>query len=354
MSITTTAQVSESTTLRLVNGKSITFSSNEASEAESIPAIDVSRIYSPDLADRQALAEEIGSASRHIGFFTITNHGVDMQLATNTLDQAKQFFASDRDKKMEVYTGLMPKEFCGYHPMEEYNPHGQKLQNLHEAYNWNYDASKDAEAPDPNTPSINLWPSDMPVFQERLCAYQTALIGLARRLTRVFALALHLPEDAFDKFVKAPEAGMRILHYPAQTASRTDQNGIGAHTDVEHFTIITADSDGLEVLSKSRQWIKVKPTPGSFVVNIADCFMRQTNDVFVSTVHRVINETGHKRYACPFFWGFNRSTVLTPINSCVDEDNPQRYPVMTAGEYYEWRTTRQKTLWRFRKQESGE
>ena len=186
----------------------------------------------------------------------------------------------------------------------------------------------------------------MPVFQEKLCAYQTALISLARRLTRVFALALRLPEDAFDEYVRVPEAGMRILHYPEQKASRDDQNGIGAHTDVECFTIITQDSDGLEVLSKSGQWIRVQPSPGSLVVNIADCFMRQTNDFFVSTVHRVINKSGRERYSAPFFWGFDRKTPLIPIKTCVSETNPQKYPVMTAGEYYLWRTRRQKQLWK--------
>lgn len=160
----------------------------------------------------------------------------------------------------------------------------------------------------------------------------------------MFALALHLPEDAFDEYVKVPEAGMRVLHYPAQTASRDDQNGIGAHTDVEYFTIITQDSEGLEVLSKSGGWIKVQPVPGSFVVNIADCFMRQTNDFFVSTVHRVVNESGRERYSAPFFWGFDRATPITPVKTCVDEQHPPKYPKMTAGEYYEWRTVRQKKL----------
>jgi isopenicillin N synthase-like dioxygenase len=186
----------------------------------------------------------------------------------------------------------------------------------------------------------------MPVFQEKLCAYQTALIGLARSLTRMFALALYLPESAFDECVRVPEAGMRVLHYPQQTESRDDQNGIGAHTDVEYFTIITQDTPGLEVLSKSGQWIRVQPIPGAFVVNIADCFMRQTNNFFVSTVHRVINQSGRERYSAPFFWGFNRATVLTPIETCVSEANPSQYPLMTAGEYYEWRTRRQKKMWK--------
>lgn len=161
----------------------------------------------------------------------------------------------------------------------------------------------------------------------------------------MFALALHLPEDAFDEYVRVPEAGMRILHYPAQEASRDEQNGIGAHTDVEYFTIITQDTEGLEVLSKSGRWIRVAPVPGSFVVNIADCFMRQTNDFFVSTVHRVINKSGGVRYSIPFFWGFNRATVVRPVETCVDEEHPAKYPTSTAGEYYEWRTTRQKAQW---------
>ncbi|KAF1811843.1 putative isopenicillin N synthetase [Eremomyces bilateralis CBS 781.70] len=332
--------------IHLTNGNVVTIKSNTSTTLQSIPLINVEKMHSPNLKDRQAVAEEIRAASHEIGFFLITNHGVDMNLASGVLDQAKQFFALPKDKKMEVYTGRMPSEFCGYHPMQEYNINGSKLKDLHEAYNWNYDASKDPGALDPNLPSINLWPSGMPEFQEKLCAYQTSLIKLARQLTRIFALALYLPETAFDDCVRVPEAGMRILHYPAQTAARADQNGIGAHTDVETFTIITQDSPGLEVLSKSGQWIQIQPVPGSFVVNIADCFMRQTNDFFVSTVHRVINQSGNERYSAPFFWGFNRQCLLTPIETCVSEENPSKYPLMTAGEYYEWRTRRQKKEWK--------
>lgn len=76
-------------------------------------------------------------------------------------------------------------------------------------------------------------------------------------------------------------------------------------------------------------------------MNIADCFMRQTNDFFVSTVHRVINESGKERYSAPFFFGFDRKNLLEPVETCVGQGN--KYPVMTAGEYYAWRTNRQKS-----------
>jgi hypothetical protein len=61
-------------TLRLTNGKTFTFSSNEATREEQIPLIDVSRMYSDRLEDRQALAEEIRDAAHSIGFFCMTNH----------------------------------------------------------------------------------------------------------------------------------------------------------------------------------------------------------------------------------------------------------------------------------------
>ena len=96
------------------------------------------------------------------------------------------------------------------------------------------------------------------------------------------------------------------------------------------------------MLSKQGQWISAKPIPGALVVNIADCFMRQTNDFFVSTIHRVINLSGQERYSVPFFFGFDRSKLLEPVSTCVSEENPSKYPLITAGEYYAWRTNKQK------------
>ena len=69
--------------------------------------------------------------------------------------------------------------------------------------------------------------------------------------------------------------------------------------------------------------------------------MRQTNDYFVSTVHRVVNRTGRERFSVPFFFGFDRGMALEAVPSCVGEGSltgrEMRYPVMTSGEYYEYR-----------------
>jgi hypothetical protein len=70
----TVSGIEEPRTIHLTNGNIISIESNASSTAETIPLIDIARIHSPNLLDRQALAEEIREASKEIGFFLITNH----------------------------------------------------------------------------------------------------------------------------------------------------------------------------------------------------------------------------------------------------------------------------------------
>ena len=58
-------------------------------------------------------------------------------------------------------------------------------------------------------------------------AYHTELLAFARKLTGIFALALGMDEHYFDEYIRHPEAGMRIIHYPVQDTSPEEQNGIG-------------------------------------------------------------------------------------------------------------------------------
>ena len=69
-----TGKVKSTNSLELVNGRVVDFISNDAIEADYVPVIDVARMYSSNLADRVALAEEIGHAARNVGFLTIINH----------------------------------------------------------------------------------------------------------------------------------------------------------------------------------------------------------------------------------------------------------------------------------------
>lgn len=154
-------------------------------------------------------------------------------------------------------------------------------------------------------------------------------------MIRLFALALDLPETYFDDIVTFPGADGVFNYYPANEApaDATIDVGLGAHTDLQSFTLLLQDSvGGLQVLTNEGQWVKVPPIDDSFVVNIGDFLMRLSNDRFKSTVHRVFNRALVDRYSMPFFFGFNFNEKCGVLPSCTSENNPPKYKPITCGE----------------------
>jgi len=94
------------------------------------------------------------------------------------------------------------------------------MKDLMEAYNWGYNPKFDPEFASDEEPDIDafklLWPKELPGFKETVYEHHAQLLTLARRLTKTFALALHLEEDFFDSYIKEPAAAMRLTHYPPQ------------------------------------------------------------------------------------------------------------------------------------------
>lgn len=86
--------------------------------------------------------------------------------------------------------------------------------------------------------SGEIWPTVWPAgisdeeFRQPLEAYQREIIRIGRKLVRLFALALDMPEDYFDDKFAVPNLIQRILYYPPQQdIPQADHLGIGAHTD---------------------------------------------------------------------------------------------------------------------------
>jgi isopenicillin N synthase-like dioxygenase len=64
-----------------------------------------------------------------------------------------------------------------------------------------------------------------------------------------------------------------MLHYPPQPATRdrAPDSGAGVHTDYGNLTILATDGvAGLQVCSRSGEWIEAPHIPGTFVCNIGD------------------------------------------------------------------------------------
>jgi isopenicillin N synthase-like dioxygenase len=306
---------------------------------DAIPVVDLAGLRAPDRAARQAVADAIGRACRDVGFLYVVNHGVPWTHVTDVFDVADRFFAQPLAVKREVDIARLGRH-RGYVAM------GDLAADAHDATAWDlqegYEVSLELPATDPDFVAgnrmygPNVWPATPADFQPVVYRYFESVLALGRDLFRGFALALDLPEHWFDDKVGKPMAQLRVLRYPPQPEPFDPKHiGVGAHTDYECFTILATSAPGLQVQNHAGEWIAAPPLPEAFVINIGDVMARWTNDVFRSTVHRVINQTGAQRFSLPFFFGADHAAVVECLPTCSGPDRPALYPPVTAGEWTE-------------------
>ncbi|KAK7510322.1 hypothetical protein IWZ03DRAFT_388257 [Phyllosticta citriasiana] len=316
-----------------------------------IPTIDLGPSFSGSAAARAEVARQIHEACTTSGFFTITNHGIPADVTRGVLRQAQRFFHELPPARKQALHMRHSALHRGYEPAAYTSIDGSA--ETKEGFNWGYEerlrpasfadtydggyVELDGQRYDDGTG--NLWPSeeDLPGFFDGVKEYYGEAMGLARHLMGLFGLALGLGEGWFDKSMTHPGGIARLLYYPPgkpeQEQSKQDI-GLGAHSDYECFTILLpSGTPGLEVLSPAGQWTPVERVDGGLIVNIADFLMRWTNDLYKSTVHRVVNRTGEARYSVPLFFSINYDEVVETLPSCVTPSNLAKYPPIRAGEY---------------------
>jgi isopenicillin N synthase-like dioxygenase len=323
--------------------------------ASEVPVIDFAPLGggAPDAVD--ALAREVDAACREVGFFTVVNHPVPAARIRDVFAQSARFFALPREEKMKLYMGRSAG-FRGYLPMDEDADPRQAVGRAVEGFQQHLanatlkvrkpnknEAFQIAAELGPDDPDViagkplhgpNQWPEGLPGFREQVTAYYDTMVGFAALLASVFARSLSLPADYFAQYYRKPLIQLRLLHYLPQDAQAALEGGASrAHRDGGGFTMLQQDDvGGLEILTRNEEWVVVPPVENSFVINIGDSMKLWTNHRFASTLHRVVNHYGRERYSVGVFANPDYDTVISPLPTCVGEDNPPRFESMPAGE----------------------
>ncbi|KAH8892320.1 2OG-Fe(II) oxygenase superfamily protein [Thozetella sp. PMI_491] len=315
--------------------------------ADEVPVIDLARLDG-DLGMRKMLAKEIIRAAETTGFFYIKNHGVSEETIKRAHDAALAFFKSPLDKKAMV-SEHKSKYFIGWSGLKETGTTKESTLDRREVFHFRYDPANDplhagedlSKIPEDVRKGFGyedfIWTDiGVPNFRSDAIRYWQACLALSRRLIRIVALGLELPETYFDPLVTYPGADAAMNYYPGHgdaVIDNPDEVGLGAHTDLQVFTLLWQDEHrGLQVLNKEAEWLSVTPIPGTFVVNIGDFLMRTTNDRLKSTVHRVIQHGKVDRISMPIFFGFNFNEMCSVVPTCTSEDNPAKYEPVVCGE----------------------
>jgi isopenicillin N synthase-like dioxygenase len=304
-----------------------------------IPVLDLSR-------SDDALAPELGAAFREIGFVALTRHGVPTATIDALYASANGFFDLPAAEKRRV-ARPRPDQNRGYIAYGEETlarlggrqtpPDYKEIFSIgpFDLPDSSYYASPAAY------PSFapNLWPGHPATLQPAMRAYWHAITGLARRTLGIAALALGLPTDYFATITDRHISMLRLICYPPY--DRPPEEGqlrAGVHTDLNMLTFVHANSDtgGLEVRARDGSWIAPPAASDLFVVNVGDILMRWTNDLWVSTPHRVANPPAgwaERRISIPFFFQANYDTIVECLPSCLRAGARPKYPPVSIGAY---------------------
>jgi isopenicillin N synthase-like dioxygenase len=304
-----------------------------------IPVVDLGTFVSGDSRAKAAFANELGKAFEEVGFVAVSNHGISAELTQRLYSVVRAFFSLPLEKK-KVYeiAGLAGQR--GYTSFGKEHAKTSTAPDLKEFFQYGQTVAPDhplaAEYPD------NVQVFDIADFNPVMLEAYRAFEKSGMILLRAIALFLDLDENYFDGFVKDGNSILRTIHYPPIT--REPESAIRAeqHEDINLITLLAgASAEGLQILTRTNQWIPVTALAGQIIVNVGDMLQRLTNNRLKSTTHRVVNpprELWHtSRFSIPFFLHPRSAMSLACLENCISTERPKAYPDATAGEYLDER-----------------
>jgi isopenicillin N synthase-like dioxygenase len=296
------------------------------------PLINVAGLRSPKLSDRLAVAGAIGNACRGIGFFYVLGHALDTTLMDATFDATRRFFALPLSIKRALARDRVGDN-RGFVDLEEERLDLNSNPDRKEAFNIGLELPASHPGRARRHLGENAWP-DLPGWRELMLNYYGRCLELGRLLHHAFSLDLGIAEDFFDSRLDCPMATLRLLHYPARVQDDAGM-GAGAHTDYGNLTLLIVNGvSGLQIRPRNGGWIDAPHIPGAFICNIGDCLMRWSNDIYVSTPHRVLSPV-QERYSIAFFLDPNADAVVKPIIG--QSSMVPKYPPITGAAFLESR-----------------
>ena len=313
-------------------------STNPVSSGAAVPGIPVIDVgpFIKNEAGAAAVVKAIETACRDTGFFLVTGHGVSPEITSRLYNLARAFFDEPQDWKKTIGRGTGVTGGVAFSPIAE-----EALA-----------ATLGIKTPGDYKESLNFgqnlpgddWPNVPEGLEKAFRDYFKEMETLSKHMRRIFCQAIGLDQDYFEPSFENHGSALRVINYPEQSeAPLPGQMRAGVHTDYGFMTILRSEASagGLQVRNRDGEWLDAPSIDGAYVINIADAFMRWTNDEWVSTPHRVANPpSGFKgtarRQSIPFFLNPSKETVIECLAPFVKSG--AKYEPITYGEYIDLKT----------------
>ena len=308
-------------------------------KTEGVPVIDLAPLIDGRTAGVDEVARKIRHAYTRIGFSYIINHGVPQALIDEAFDANRQFHALPERDKFRIETNRWHRGYIAINTSTIVTSSIAKVTRPNQSASFMMmhelppnDADVLAEKP---LAGPNQWPESYPEFRETVTRYNRALQKLCEQLLPAISNALGTEGRPLSAFFRRPTTFLRLLHYPSISGPRDEGlYGSAPHTDYGFITLLAQDSGGgLQVKPRGGDWMDAPPMPGAFVMNTGDITARWSNDLFLSTPHRVYNRQDTDRYSMAFFFDPTMDSRISCLPSCLDKASGVRYEPVIYGDY---------------------
>lgn len=299
-----------------------------------IPSVDLADFLSGDIKRKAAFVNLLGSAYEDVGFVAVKNHGISEDLIIELYKQVQRFFSLPNEEKKQYEDPLLAGQ-RGYTSFGKEHAKGFDAPDLKEFYQYGQvSINRFNEEEYPLNISVKELKGFNIIFETAFSAFENA----GKILLQAISIYLGLDEFYFDDYVINGNSILRSIHYPPITTEPVSAIRAEQHEDINLITLLVgASADGLQILTKNKEWVAVTSLPDQIVVNVGDMLQRLTNNKLRSTTHKVVNpskELWHtSRFSIPFFLHPKSSMSLRCLDLCIDDNNPKAYADITAGEY---------------------
>lgn len=282
-----------------------------------VPTLSLKSYTEGSVEEQSRFIQQLYIGLKDYGFIILKDHDVSQELLNKGYQMLEQFYALPEATKLK-YAGVHGGQ-RGYTPFGKEHAKDSPVMDLKEF--WHVGREVADGHPFASFYPKNVWPSEIPDFQETFSELYASLNQAGRVLLQALTFPLDVPSHYFDYMVEDGNSILRLLHYPP-IAEGVDPRCLRAapHEDINLITILpAATATGLQLKDRDGTWLDVDGKPGELIVDAGDMLARICNDVIPSTTHQVINSPGAgsaHRYSMPFFMHPHPEALLSCIPSC--------------------------------------
>ncbi|KAI0499107.1 hypothetical protein KFK09_020008 [Dendrobium nobile] len=276
---------------------------DEASDEAQIPSIDFSLLSSRNPDNRAQIVRELGRACEEWGFFTVSNHGVPVELQKAMMDACAGFFDLTAEEK---------QDYMGRHVLDPIRFGTSFNSKVDDVQYWR-DFLKVFQHP------VFHYPTKPAIFREVLEGYSRHIRQLGKDLLNAIWESLGLEENDMQEALSLKSCFQILVanFYPPCPKPELAL-GLPAHSDHGLVTVLMQNgTDGLQVMHNGK-WLGVKPLPNSFLVNIGDHMEIVTNGRYKSVLHRAKVNNKSTRISVVTVLGPSLDAVVVPAPILVE------------------------------------